>query len=64
MPKSKRGFGLDTFTLQGQKKRFDYKSKRIRGDDGGNDTLDLNGVRDDGGRTYGLSGEITKTRVT
>ena len=25
------------------------KYKRIRGDDGGNDTLDLNGVRDDGG---------------
>ena len=58
MLKSKRGFGLGALTPQGQKKRSDYKSKRIRGDDGGNDTLDLNDVRDDGGGAYGLSGDI------
>ena len=57
MPKSKSGFGLGALT-QGQKKRSDCKSKRIRGDEGENNTLDLNGVHDDGGRAYGLSGEI------
>ena len=41
MPKSKRGFGLGALTQQGQRKRSDYKSERIRGDDGGNDTLDV-----------------------
>ena len=58
MSKSKRGFGLGVLTPQGQKKRYDYKSKRIRGDDGGNNTLYLNGVCSDGRRAYDLSGEI------
>ena len=58
MPKSKRGFGLGALTPQGQKKRSDNKSKRIRGGDRGNDTLDLKGVHDDGGTAYGLGGEI------
>ena len=43
---------------QGQKKIYNYKSKRIRGDDDGKDDIDLNRVRDDRGRTYGLSEEI------
>ena len=50
MPKSKRGFGLGALTSQGQRKRSDCKSERIRVDDGRNDTLDLNGVRNGGCR--------------
>ena len=58
MLERKRGFGQGTLKPQAQKKRSDYRSKRIRRDDGGNDTLDLNGVHEDGGRAYSLSGEI------
>ena len=43
MPKRKRGFGLGRSTPKDQKKKY----KRIRGDDGGNKTLDLSGVRGD-----------------
>ena len=46
MPKSNKGFGLGALTPQGQKKRFDYRSKSVGDDDGGNDTLELNDVRD------------------
>ena len=46
MLNSKRGFGLSALIPQGQKERSDLKSKKIRGEDGGNDTLDLNSVRD------------------
>ena len=58
MPKRRRGFGLGALTPQGQKKISDYIPKSIRSDDDGNDTLDLNGVRNDGEKVYGLSCEI------
>ena len=46
------------FYTTSPKKRSDHKSKSIRGDNGGNDTLDLNSFDDDAGRAYSLSGEI------
>ena len=58
MLQNKRGFGVSALTPQGQKKR----SKSITGDDVGNDTFDLNGVRDERGKAYGLSGK-TKMKV-
>ena len=48
-PKRKKGFGLCTLTPLAWKKKSDYRSTSLRGDDGGNDTLDLNCLCDDGG---------------
>ena len=56
--KRKKEFGLSALTPQAQKKISDHRSKGMRGDAGGNDTLDINSLRDDGGTAYSLSGEI------
>ena len=60
MRRGKKKFGLSALTPQFQKKRSDHRSKRMRGDDGGNYTLDHYSLRDDGGRANSLSGEKLK----
>ena len=56
--KRKKGFGIGPLTPQAQMRRSDYGSKSKKDHDGGNDTLNLYSLRDDGGRAYSLSREI------